>query len=141
MLALLLAWVSTLVVGCNPAPTGPATVPVTGEVMLDGIPVEGALVLFFPTDKSAGIKTSSAETDAEGKFTLSTHVDGATYKPGAQVARYQVAVEKRDQSAPLDPTIPPKHLLPQRYRDPNTSGLEADVQPQGENRFVFALEK
>lgn len=141
MLASLLAYVSVLLTGCNPAPTGPATVPVTGEVSLDGKPVEGALVLFFPADKSAGIKTSSAETDAEGKFTLSTHVEGTTYKPGAQAARYEVAVEKRDQSAPLDPTIPPKHLLPQRYRDPSTSGLEADVLQDGENRFVFALEK
>ncbi len=126
--------------GCNPSVQGPKTVPVTGLITLKGKPVEGALVLFYPSERGAGIKTGSGESDSTGNFSLESHVKGSTYKSGGQPANYLVTVEKIDSSLSANPNVPPKNLLPERYRDSSTSGFSAEVREGAENRFEFNLE-
>ncbi len=131
---------SLALLGCNTS-SGPPTVPVTGVVTYQGEVVEGALVLFHPATKGSGVKTGSAETDTAGSFAMETLVEGSTYKDGLQPASYQVTVEKLDHSHRANnPHAPPKNVLPTKYRDPDSSGLTADVSEGSDNRFEFKLE-
>jgi hypothetical protein len=114
-------------------------VPVTGLITQNGSPVEGAVVLFHPVIKGAGIKTSNGETDAEGKFELQSHVKGAEYQSGAQAGDYLVTIEKLDSSQVYTTMSPPKDLLPVQYKSPKSSGLEASVSSSGDKHFEFDL--
>jgi hypothetical protein len=77
----------------------PSVVPVQGTVLLDGKPLPKASVTFIPQlDRFGAESNSMAETDEEGRFTLT-----CTYKgqPGAVVGKHVVVVTE----AP-----PPKEL-------------------------------
>ncbi|GAB6166661.1 hypothetical protein JCM19992_26610 [Thermostilla marina] len=56
------------VAGCETKKTLPS-VPVTGQVLLDGQPLEGATVMFHPVERE-GRYSANGKTDAQGKFTL-----------------------------------------------------------------------
>lgn len=147
-----------VVVGCNSNTLG--TVKVTGKLLLDDKPVEGAIVVFNP-DNLAG-RAASGRSDANGEFTLTTleHGDGAM--PGA----YKVAVSKFegevDSSIPTD--VDPndsnsiddvyaaldksgaarkqsqaKNAIASRFANSAGSGLIAQVSESGENHFEFSV--
>jgi hypothetical protein len=130
-----LAWV-----GCNSKPKGPPTVEVTGIVTLNGMPVEGATVLFSP-----GVGTddprlaSQATTNSEGKYQLQTHIGGGKYKSGIVPGKYDVTVIKLDTAAIKNTMSPPKNVLPAKYAGPKTSQLKADVAEGQANDFRFPL--
>ena len=65
--------------GCRKGSSLP-TVDVTGTVLLDGEPVEGATVVFQPT--SEGGNGASGVTNAEGVYTLTTSRSRASSSPG-----------------------------------------------------------
>lgn len=132
---------SAACLGCGGQDDGPATIDVTGVVTLEGVPVERATVFFHPADRAAREKTSVGETDAEGRFTLQTHVKGAEYKRGALAGEYLVTVEKLEDAERTSTFTPPKDLLPLKYKDPQSSGLTATVQPGAENAFPLELSK
>lgn len=102
--------------GCGP--DYPETVPVSGTVTLGGQPVTGASIVFTP---EAGDQ-ATATTDSSGQFQLSTYrlADGAA--PG----HYRVTVAKTT----VEPGEEEKvvFLVPKKYGNPDTSGLECDVQ-------------
>ena len=144
--------------GCGPA--GLPVVHVTGKVTLEGEPVEGASVTFNPMD-SAG-RLASGSTDTKGEFLVITQ--GAT-KNGCLPGSYCITVSKyilvdarnnpavfADESEPFDPSKRsasgtraarpiPKSVLPDKYRNVETSELNADVTKRGTNTFVFELTK
>lgn len=138
------------VVGCGGASL--KTEMVTGVVTLDGAPVEGATVTFSPT--SGGVM-AVGQTDAEGKYTLTSQQGGAPGK-GAVVGEYQVGVVKSVNTAPqptqeerekasaegrdISKDYPAKYedLVPKQYKLPQFSGLTASVKA-GENTFDFEL--
>ncbi len=131
-------------------PKPPQPVPVSGFVTLDGVPLDGADVLFcndytLPT---------GGTTDANGRFVLKTW--GVTKdQQGALPNFYKVVVVKALEIGPfrdvsgkeVEPgemgiseifgTI--KFLTPERYRDGSTSGLSAEVTQDGPNAFTFNL--
>ncbi|MFG0335441.1 MAG: hypothetical protein ACF8TS_18945, partial [Maioricimonas sp. JB049] len=77
-----------LLTGCSssePPPDRPETAPVTGTVMYQGEPVEGATVVFTPAGSQA--TGAVAKTDASGKFELMTYEPGDGAIPG----KYQVS--------------------------------------------------
>lgn len=74
-----------LLSGCG---NGLNLVPVSGKVLLDGEPVSGAAVAFWPT---SGGPIATGVTNDQGQFELST-LD----KPGAIVGNYRVTVIKSD---------------------------------------------
>lgn len=117
--------------------------PVTGTVMLDGAPVEGAMVVFHGEQGASGI------TDSSGKFTLTTFDPG----DGAKVGLYKVTVSKsemvgvddsyNDVNSPNYGKEPPpaaagkrKYIIAEKFSKPDTAGLTADVQ-SGANDFKF----
>jgi hypothetical protein len=128
-------------IGCG-TPRNPEwanTVPVSGNVTYNGSPVEGATVTFRPA--SSQERGATGVTDASGQFRLMTYEanDGAI--PGSFRVTIQKTVvegggETDDSLAPPPKTV--EHL-PVRYRDPDTSGLVAEVKEGEENEFPFAL--
>ncbi|HOM17966.1 MAG TPA: hypothetical protein PLQ00_11595 [Thermoguttaceae bacterium] len=127
----------------------PKTIPVTGVVTLDGKPIEGANVTFYPdTGESAGagsqqkkadatVRPATGTTDKDGKFTLKTFEPGDGALPG----KYKVAIIKKEVTGfladkdGLSGGIAPegvkeKWIIPQKYADPNKSGLPpVEVKP------------
>lgn len=124
--------------GCGGGATGepknrPKRTPVSGILTLNGTPVEGAVVTLHPTQ---GGNSATGRTDSSGKFVLGTF----SSDDGAVPASYGVSVVKLDaasvapQPAPGEPgydpnpkTVPPKHLLPEKYSNFTKSGLTKDV--------------
>jgi hypothetical protein len=132
-LILLAATLACLAVaGCGPR--RPETVPVTGTVMLDGSPVERAGVGFHP--QFTGGVPATGTTDAEGRFTLRTFQAGDGAMPGPH--RVSVSLQKTTGVVPdpdgLSGEIAPEGLrvewiVPEKYSNPETSGLEVEVRP------------
>ena len=128
------ALAAVVVAGCN---KGPRTVPVVGTVTLDGKPVEGAAVTFVPTAEG---QPAMSITDAQGKFTLSTGTAA-----GAVPGTYAVTVVKMKEDAEASEEGDPEseglmgeenievdsdlYVVPQKYSDPETSGLTVEVKP------------
>lgn len=150
----LLAITSTMLIGCSGGNDGrPKTVKVTGTVMYNGKVVEGATVSFHNPDSP---RVASGVTDSEGKFQLTTFNanDGAV--PGeCKVTITKVPAGSAPDGDPTalmnDPTAlagqaqkaskekKQKPLIPEKYGNPNTSGLKETVKEEGDNNFVFQL--
>jgi len=77
--------------GCNKGPTV-ATFPVTGTVTYEGKPVEGASVMFM--SKNPDGPKATGDTDAEGKFSLTTYLGPKQILKGAVPDEYKVAIMK-----------------------------------------------
>ena len=139
------------VVGCGPK--GPAVSAVSGTVLLDGEPLDGASVVFHPTS-SSGL-AGSGKTSADGTFGLSTF--RATPGAGVVPGEYVVTIRKEEWPEFKEPEdddpdyerkmaqvekemerATPTYVTPQAYSDEETSGLTATVS-NGENKIVFEL--
>lgn len=99
--------------------------PVTGRVLLDGKPLEGAAVLFEP---EAGGVPATGVTDAGGKFTLATTGRGA----GASLGKNGVAVSKQVVAEPgrkveEGEIVAMRSETPAKYASPRTSGITIEV--------------
>lgn len=116
-------------------------VPVSGRVVIDGAPLEDAVVRFFP---QPGVKGNGggARTDAMGKFTLISPQGRSGIFPGD----YSVTVSCRKPSAKAEqqikevralgitPVIVDRdmtELLPKAYCKPETSPLRVTVGVKG----------
>ena len=139
-------------VGCG-GPKGPAVTVVSGTVMLDGEPLDGASVVFHPTS-SSGL-AGAGKTSADGTFGLSTF--RATPGAGVVPGEYVVTISKEEwpqfeEPEDDDPDYErkmakverdmerarPTYITPKAYGDEETSGLTATVST-GENKIVFEL--
>jgi hypothetical protein len=81
------AAVAAMLAGCSSG--GPArveTIPVTGTVTVDGQAVEGVSVTLDRVGDAKNVIPSTAMTDAEGKFAISTYEQG----DGAPIGEYTV---------------------------------------------------
>ena len=137
-----------LAAGCSGSDDGdlPPRAAVSGIVTHNGQPVEGATVLFFPQGEHNHVATGLS--NASGKYALQTFGTN----DGAVPAKFAVTVRKTELiytgAAPVpgaadDAEVPPsveKHMLPEKYGDASTSGLEATVAAGQENVFNFELE-
>ncbi len=115
---------------------------VAGRVTLDGKPLAGAVVMFFPL---AGGRTASGTTDAQGEYRLTTFGpdDGALLGAAAvtiskQVVTGATADDHGLSGPPVPGSIHTQSVLPERLAWPKESGLTADVKP-GKNRCDFEL--
>lgn len=91
--------------------------PVTGRVLVDGAPAEGASVVFHPLDPKQDVKPRGA-VGADGTFKLTTYLPG----DGAPSGDYKVTVEwyKLIETPQGDPT-PGPNLLPSEWSKPETT--------------------
>jgi len=151
----------SLVLGCSSGGSSfPKTYPASGTVTVNGKPVNGATVNFFPVD---GKGSSVGTTDASGKYTLTTYRSNDGAPPG----QYKVSIVKYDAAnpAPAAAALPagqlasgdlpadyappkegagaiappaPKSEIPAKYNNAETSGLRGLVDatsPDNTNNF------
>ena len=126
--------------GCGLPRDYPTLGHVAGVVTLDGEPVEGASVSFFPDTG----RSSSARTDAQGRYEL-IFVNNVR---GAALGSHTVSINKIRQDptyvpyplekSAMDPGPTMIHLLPTRYSG-TKSELTAVVN-EGRNTIDFHLE-
>ncbi len=121
-----------------------AVIPITGQVTLDGKPVAGAAVMFLP---SAGGPVATGTTNEAGAFALTT-----AGRDGAPAGQYTVTVtlqkvtgvaadEEEGGAGLADPNgIHTEWIVPERYSNPEKSGLKAEVSPE-QTTFKFNLTK
>jgi hypothetical protein len=127
-----------VVISCVGCASDTTELPVAaGTVTHNGAPVEGAVVVFHPANSNAQ-QPSQATTNADGRFQMTTHVGQGEYKPGLAPGKYLVEIKKTELSG--DFTRPPKNVLPEKYANPKTSNLSADIPPEGAEDLRFALE-
>ncbi|WP_417384272.1 carboxypeptidase regulatory-like domain-containing protein [Gimesia sp.] len=120
----------------------PPTYPVSGTVNFNGTPLEGATVVF----QSTGAQTQAAvgRTDKEGHFQMRTFEEG----DGAIAGEHSVAITCVKSEGPAEGTnldeadvvITETSLIPTVYGKAQKSGLNATVNPDQENTFIFELE-
>lgn len=125
-----------LMAGCD---GGPALSPVHGKVTYRSAPLTGGTIVFTPDAKRGGHgPLASAEIQPDGTYTLRT---GSS--PGAAIGWHRVtivAIEKTPPAATGQRFQVPRSLIPEKYRDPELSGLSCEVKPDKENGINFNLE-
>ena len=123
-----IAWLAIVVsIGCH-GESDPATV--TGKIMFDGVPLTSGQVIAV-TDTG---NMARADIKGDGSFELFC----SQTNPGADPCKYRVAVlayEGDDVDLKSNPEAPRQLLVPQRYTEPHTSGLEFKV-TTGENKEI-----
>jgi hypothetical protein len=116
-----------------------------GIVKYSGDPLAGATIVFVP-DAPDGV-AASAVTDSAGRFQL------MAFPPqrGAVPGQYKVLLTKiepvpieKPAGAPAAAhsspgTAPPSHLLPDKYGNPQSSGMSADIPPEGKKDFLITI--
>ena len=113
----------TLFSGCGDS--GPKRYPVSGDVTWEGAPLPDGDIIFEPTD--GGVPDHGKIV--EGKFDLR-----------ATAGAKKVSIMATKAAAEVDPSMgaaPQVSYIPLRYNA--QSELTATVDPEGENRFTFAL--
>ncbi len=98
---------------------------VEGTVLLDGEPLEGAVVTFYPMHAGAA---SYGRTDARGHYELRYN----RQEMGAEVGKHKVEITTYEEGGDYGPGR--KELLPTRYN--YETELEVEVQP-GRNVIDF----
>jgi hypothetical protein len=110
--------------------------PVQGQVIYDGKPAEGAWVFFNPTNQSGDTGESHPPygiADAQGNFELTSYEIG----DGAPAGDYAVTVVLRKDTGHADQEG--EDLIPPRYANTETSGLQATVARQAMRLEPFVL--
>jgi len=120
------------IVGCSVGCSGSGDVGlVSGTVHLDGKPLEGALVTFYPETEGANpleIGTSMGRTDNAGKYELIYNRD----QKGAVVGKHLVYIETLQEGSGYGPGRAEE--VPKRYN--SNSELHVEVKP-GRNTIDF----
>ena len=140
----LVAGVLSFVAGCGSGVRPiDGSVPVSGTVTFNGQPLEQGMVRFAP--ESGGKAQPATGQIKNGKFTMLTTASS----PGVVVGKYKVSIISNKPFAPpaLKPGTPPdpkakfepESLVPTKYNDIKTSGLEADV-TAAVTSLTFALQ-
>lgn len=126
-----------LVIGCGGS-GGPEMATVTGKVTYQGKPLTKGTISFISTDPSRSNANSVIGPD--GSYSLQTTNPG----DGAVVGDYKVIVSDVDPNslntaAPGEPVKKQERLIPEKYENPDSSGLTRKVE-SGRNTFDIALE-
>jgi hypothetical protein len=120
---------AALVVGCggNSGPAKKACYPVKGQLLVQGKPAEGVLLIFQPKESPDAAEWSAgfphATTTADGKFEIGTYTDndGAPAGDYVVIATWTVPNPQNEEASSPD-------RLGGRYGDPATSKLTAKVE-------------
>lgn len=108
------------------------TVPAKGKLLLDGQPLAGANIRFFPEKGPA----ASGFTNDAGEFVMDTNGDNAGVLPGT----HQVAVEKVGPPDSNDEYAPGKRITPEKYASIQTSGIKVTVPDDGKTDILIELQ-
>lgn len=119
--------------GCKQGITPPKSSPVDGRVVLGGKPVTGVRVTLHPQFKIGTVPfLPNGETDADGKFKLSTGAPGNGAPPGeylVSLERPRIVSDKANSGIELEVDD-----LKGKFKDPEKSPWKVTIQ-QGENHL------
>jgi len=118
--------------GCSGSDDGPKTVTVSGEVILDGKPLEDGEIVFLPAD---GQGRSDAGRISEGHYSFESTL--GEKKVDIQSWQEIPGTVKKLESGEEGGEV--EQVVPAKYNDETT--LTANVTDSGEKTFNFALEK
>jgi hypothetical protein len=112
---------------------------VKGKVLYKGRPVHTGTIVFAP-DLLRGTTgpLARAEIQSDGSFALQTQG-----RPGAIPGWHRVTILSMEPSPKIIPDgdgMLPRSMVPEKYRDPELSGLSCEVRGGQENRIDFDLE-
>jgi hypothetical protein len=127
----------TLPSGCDPGTASLATV--RGKVSYKGVPLRTGTIVFTP-DALRGTTGSMARSEIRPDGTYALQTNGSH---GAAVGWHRVtvmALESGSAPGPNGDFITPRSLLPEKYRDPELSGLSCKVRAGEENCIDFDLD-
>lgn len=128
--------------GCGSS--GPELAPVTGTVSIDGTPLKKGTIVF----------ESEGNRPANGRIEDGKIVEVTTFNKGdgVPVGSHKVAVFALEETSTVetsDPSQPTatgsnymgtgKSLIPDKYNNPDTSGLTAEVEAGQENMVTYEL--
>ncbi|MDR1383908.1 MAG: carboxypeptidase-like regulatory domain-containing protein [Planctomycetaceae bacterium] len=121
---------------------GAKVVPASGIITQNGKPLTDVRIEFSRMDTGA---LSFAETDAEGRFTL-THTHG---KSGAEPGKYRVSIFQKGKPIPLPAGKKPEDI-PEEQRNRTTpevpltmsdkKPLEVEISEKGDSNIVIDLQ-
>ena len=131
----------------NPLPGGVRvkTYPVTGIVHVDGEPVEGVGIRFYPQDDSACIKHAvSAGTDDGGRFFVGTYAAGDGLPEGIYKLTFELREEEEQVGTPTTTLArfgqrPIMDRFKGAYADPGKSKYEVTIE-KGESGDLGVIE-
>ncbi len=132
-----------LLVGCGGSDR-PELVSVSGQVTLNGKPLNGAMVgmKLVSGDTAKYGRPSQGITDASGNFTPKTYGNTA----GVPLGTYEVSIIKQEvpegynSENPALTAVNIKWITPKMYSDTSTSGLKVEVTADGMSPAILALE-
>jgi hypothetical protein len=104
--------------------------PVEGTVTIDGEPLAEGRIGFYPKEG----RPAYGEI-VDGRYTLTTLEPG----DGALIGRHRVTVQADKPADPNDAFSDRIPLIPEKYFNPDSSGLTAEVTADGDNTFNFDL--
>jgi len=116
-------------VGCGKS--YPDYYPVTGKVYYRDKPLTTGVIMFQPPSGPP----ATGQIEPDGTFTLTTHGRAEGALPG----RNQVRITAREINADAAEMALGKHLIPERYSQFSTSGLNAEVKADVNEPFEFRL--
>ena len=139
----LMCWLGIGLAGCSANSGAPEVASAGGTITYQGKPLANAVVAFAA---DTGVRISHATTDANGRYRLSTLKPG----DGAVVGNHRVTVvaqgPRREPppgtpgaGMPGGPSLPGLPLIPEKYFQPHTSGLTAEVRSGEDNVFDIEL--
>ena len=122
------AAVMTALCGCGESEFAP----IEGQVFYEAKPLTSGVVMFQPPNGPP----SRGDLGPDGRFSLST----PGREDGARIGMNKVRVSSREKPKGGDAELAlGKSLIPERYETFDSSGLTADVKPDGNEPFVFRL--
>jgi hypothetical protein len=118
--------------GCEAAGEKPFRV--EGRVLLDGVPLGGATVIFIP--RTADGRRAQGETDREGHFVLTTFQADDGVLPGDYKITVTLPSQSRDRPADEHDVLPGLQLwhppLPAVYGDEDKTPLQSTIPAHGQ---------
>ncbi len=124
------AMVWAVVSGCGGDSGELPAVPAAGTVSYQGKPVSKGTIHFQP-EKG---RPASGPIDG-GKFTLTTYKEG----DGAVAGKHLVAVEVTEEVKDKDGDTTVKYVVPQKFANPTSSKITAEVPPGGKTDIVIDI--
>jgi hypothetical protein len=111
--------------------------PVRGKVLFQGVPLHHGVIVFVPdADRGTHGALARADIQEDGSYSVDKSESGEALGGWYRVTVASVETEAAGASGGLRT----RSLLPDKYRDPELSGLQCELHPGRVNRINFNLE-
>jgi hypothetical protein len=132
LVSTLVTCAGVILAGCGGGSDLLPTAPVSGTLAYEGKPVAKGAIHFHPPKG----QTANGVVE-DGKFTLTTYKEG----DGAIVGKHRVAVDVVEEVPTKDGDTTSRSLIPKKYSEPDSSGIELEIPPTGRPNLQIDLLK